>query len=112
MWGGGDGAGRAGTAAVTSQARGSDGGAIKKGHVVEATTLAPLHLEVSKHQGEGATAAGPPDAPAALGIVGVTLGVAGAGDLPREPRQLPATGICKEARIMRAVEEGGWMDAQ
>lgn len=110
VWGGGDGAGRAGAAAVTSQVGGSDGGAIKKGHVVKTTALSPLHLEVSKHQGEGATPAGPPDAPAALGIVGVTLGVAWAGDLPREPRQLPTTGICKEARMMRAVEEETWMD--
>lgn len=112
VWGGGDGAGRAGAAAVTSQPGGSDSGAIKQGHVVKATALAPLHLEVSKHQGEGATSAGPPDAPAALGVVGVTLRVAGAGDLPREPRQLPTTGICKEARMVRAVEEDRWMDAQ
>lgn len=110
MWGGGDGAGRAGAAAVTPQAGGSDRGAIKKGHIVKATALAPLHLEVSEHQGEGPTPAGAPDAPAALGIVGVTLGVARAGDLPREPRQLPTAGVCKEARMMRALAEQRWMD--
>lgn len=110
MWGGGDDAGRPAAAAVAAQVGGSSSGAIKKGHVVKAAALAPLHLEVSEHQGEGATTS-PPDPPAALGIIGVALGVAGAGDLPRQPCQLPATGICKEAGMMRMVGEGRWMDA-
>lgn len=106
--GGGDDAGRAGAAAVTSQAGGGGGGAVEKGHIVKATALAPFYLEVGEHQGEGAATAAPPDAPAALGVVGVALGVARAGDLPRQPRQLPAAGVCEEAWMMRM--DDGWMD--
>lgn len=111
MWGGGDSAGRAGAAAIASQARGSGGGATKNGHIVEATALATLHLEVSEHQGEGAAATSHPNGPAALGIIRVALRVAGAGDLPRQACQLPATGICEEAWVMRMVGECGQMDA-
>lgn len=89
--GGGDGAGRPGTAAVATQAGGRGSGAIEEGHVVETTALAALHLEVGKDQGDRATSC--PDAPAALGIIGIALGVPRAGDLPGQPRQLPATGI-------------------
>lgn len=109
VWGGGDGTRWAGTAAVASQAGGSSGGAIEKGHIVKGAALAPLHLEVGEHQCEGA--ASPPDAPAALGFVGVALGVAGAGDLPGQPCQLPTTGICGKAQMMRMVGEDRWMDA-
>lgn len=111
MRGGGDGAGWAGVATVVSQAGGGSGGAIKNGHIVEATAMAPLHLEVNKHQGEGAAAASPTNAPPALGIVGVALWVARAGDLPGQPCQLPTTSICKEAWMMRMVEEDRQMDA-
>lgn len=111
MWGGGDGAGWAGIAAVVSQAGGGSGGAIKNGHIVEAAALAPLHLEVNEHQGEGAAAASPPDAPPALSIIGVALWVARAGDLPGQPCQLPATSICKEARMMRMVGKDRPTDA-
>lgn len=109
VWGGGDGAGRAGAAAIASQAGGGGGGATEKGHVVEATALATLHLEVSEHQGEGAAATSHPNGPAALGVIGVALGVAGAGDLPRQACQLPTTGIYEEAQVMRMVGEDGWM---
>lgn len=89
--GGGDGAGRPGTAAVATQAGGSGGGAIEEGHVVETTALATLHLEVNEDQGDGAASC--PNAPAALSVIGVALGVPRAGDLPGQPRQLPAAGI-------------------
>lgn len=96
MSGGGDGAGRAGATAVATQVGGSSSGAIKKGHVVEATALAALYLEVSKDQSEGPISR--PDAPVALCVIGVALGVPWAGDLSRQPRQLSTTRICREVQ--------------
>lgn len=108
MLGRGDDAGRAGATAVATQVGSSSGGTIKKSHVVKATALATLYLEVSKDQSEGAISC--PDAPAALCVIGVALGVLRAGDLPRQPRQLPTTCICKEVQPSRSVSAWARMD--